>query len=212
MREVTQVEQRIRDLLTEAFEERARALVETKLPHLCTYNHRQPLDLRRRVNGDANPGYNRITRDSDLEALAVAQTLGLCMYGAENPEQWPGNICEEPIDAQRCPLFVAKTTREALRKQFEEQIRDSEWVRVNMPEVHSLLWVLANEQKEPVQAQATLSASSGVAATGIVQEPAPEPAPTLPLNQPFWLVWWRRFTLWVFTKVTRSRPLPPEKR
>lgn len=138
MRTVDQIEDRIRFLLCEELNARV-ALARTRLPHLCTHNHRQPLDVRKRVEDEANELYNRITSGP---RLPVVQTIGLCMLGAENPEDWAGTICEDPIDAQRCPVFNPKLDKKYIWRLFSSQIKDPEWLRDNMPEVYSLMWSL----------------------------------------------------------------------
>jgi hypothetical protein len=128
-----EIRDRIRGLLAHELELR---LEETRkrLPHLCTHNHRQPTDSRKRVDGLANPAYNRIGPHGS--------TVGLCMLGAESPEDWQGTICEDPIDAQRCPYFNPVRSREAVSKEFLAQLQDPEWVVAEMPRVAELLWVL----------------------------------------------------------------------
>jgi hypothetical protein len=64
------------------------------------------------------------------------------MFGAEDPETWPGDICDEPIDAQRCPKFEPRLSKEVLLTEFREQITDAHWLMENMPEIDALLWVL----------------------------------------------------------------------
>jgi hypothetical protein len=138
MKATSEIESRIRYLLVQELNARVQ-LAERRLPHLCTHNHRQPLDVRKTVEGEHNEDYNRITRGS---SLPVAQTIGLCMLGAESPSDWPGNICEDPIDAQRCPYFNPRFNKQALWTSFAGQIRDPEWLQVNMAEVYGLLWSL----------------------------------------------------------------------
>jgi hypothetical protein len=138
MKTARDLEDRIRFLLAEELTARV-SLAETRLPHLCTHNHRQPLDVRKRIEDQANEHYNRITSGPHLP---VVQTMGLCMLGAEDPEQWPGTICEDPIDAQRCPYFDQKLDKKYIWLLFSSQIRDADWLRDNMPEVHGLLWAL----------------------------------------------------------------------
>jgi hypothetical protein len=113
-------------------------LTNEKLPHKCTHNYRHPLDARKRVNGEANEYYNRIT----TLGLPVLQSVGMCMLGADQPENWNGTICDEPIDAKRCPYFTPSKTKEDITKEVQEQLLDGEWVRENLPEAYGLLWVL----------------------------------------------------------------------
>jgi hypothetical protein len=138
MRAQGDIEDRIRFLLTEELSRRVRE-AESQLPHLCVHNHRQPLDSRKTVEDAPNETYNRT---SDRNGLPVVQTIGLCMVGADNPEEWPGNICEDPIDAQRCPMFRSITTKTAVYETFKTNLEDIDWVRHNMPELWGLLWVL----------------------------------------------------------------------
>lgn len=203
MRDNIQIQNRIRELLSEQFEQRAQA-AEEKLPRCCVYNYRHPLDSRRRVDGEANPHYNRITRGDPQNGLPVVQTIGLCMYGSEDPETWGGTICEDPIDAQRCPLFKAKVTREALAAEFEAQIRDLEWVKTNMPEVHALLWALDEDKERPSTALAPVPPST-------TEESPPPMAATeeLPPSPPLHMSAWRRFLLWLAGLGMGHRRLPP---
>lgn len=138
MRNKADVESRIQYLLVQELNVRVQ-IAGRRLPHLCVHNHRQPLDVRKTVEGEHNEEYNRITRGP---SLPVVSTIGLCMLGAENPSEWPGNICEDPIDAQRCPYFTPKIDKQTLWNGFAEQIRNAEWLQEHMPEVYGLLWSL----------------------------------------------------------------------
>lgn len=104
-----------------------------RLPVLCVHNHRQPLDFRKTVEGDPNLSYNTHS----------GPTLGLCMLGASDGE-WPGNICEDPSDAQTCPSFLATSTKAQILSQFREDLSNPSWIEAHMPSLHELLWVLDN--------------------------------------------------------------------
>ncbi len=138
MKHVDEIEARIRFLLAEALEKKV-AEASKRLPHLCTYNFRHNLDTRRQVDGEPNPNFNRIT---EQEGEPVVQTIGLCMYGAENPEDWRGDICEDPIDAQRCPYFQPSLYKERIWRDFHAMLQDHDRLRAEMPEVYGLLWAL----------------------------------------------------------------------
>lgn len=144
MKSTVEVEDRLRELL---IGELGRRLTRETLPQLCSHNHRHSLDHRRVAYGEPNEGYNRITQgveevDGKRVALPVVQTIGLCMLGAESVETWPGSICEEPIDAQRCPYFEYKVTRTEVYNGFLADLSNPAWVERSLPAVHSLLWVL----------------------------------------------------------------------
>ena len=186
-----EVQDRIRTLLDEEFQLRVGASQE-RLPQCCVYNQRQPLDSRKKVGGDTNTEYNRITRGDGRGALPVVQTIGLCMYGSDDPEHWPGTICEDPVDARRCPpqAFTPKVTPEQVKNEFETQIKDPDWVKKNLPEVTALLWVLGNDK---------------------LPEPPPPPPPPEeppPPPPPIVLTWWARLLLRL-AGLARHRVLPP---
>lgn len=140
MRSSTEIEERLRAIV---IAELQRRLEREVLPHLCSHNRRQPLDHRRTIYGEPNESYNRISAGvEDGVSLPVLQTIGLCMLGSESPETWAGTICEEPLDAQRCPYFVYKTTRAEVYREFVANLQDPMWVETHLPAAHSLLWVL----------------------------------------------------------------------
>lgn len=141
MRTTQEIESRIRFLLVEELNRRV-AEVSKRLPHLCTHNYRHSLDVRKNVESVSNEGYNRITRSG---SLPVVQTIGLCMLGADDPTAWNGTICEDPIDAQRCPYFVPKVDKKKLWSEFSVQVSDPKWLLENMPEIYGLLWSLGAE-------------------------------------------------------------------
>lgn len=138
MKTPDEIRQRIRGMLVQELDRRV-ALAQRRLPHLCTFNIRHALDTRKVANGEDNELYNRVT---SARHLPVSQALGTCGYGLENPEEWSGTICEDPIDAQRCPLFVPKSSKDALLTEFQEQLATQGWLEEHMPEVAALLWAL----------------------------------------------------------------------
>jgi len=143
MKTAQEIEDRLREVLVE---ELGRRLTRDVLPHLCSHNLRHPLDHRKTVYDEPNPSYNRIAAGhaEGNGSLPVLQTIGLCMLGSENPEEWPGNVCEEPIDAQRWPYFNFKMSRLEVYERFVMDLENPEWVEASLPEVCQLLWVLGS--------------------------------------------------------------------
>lgn len=147
MKTQDEIEDHIRLLLSQELT-RLVSVATEKLPHNCRHNHQQPLDTRRLVDGAPNESWNRITA---RRGLPVMQTMGLCMMGAEHAETWPGTICDEPLDAQRCPYFHAQMTAVEVDEEFRAQTQEAEWVREHLPAVHALLWTLESSTlPEPV--------------------------------------------------------------
>lgn len=139
MRSDAEIEDRLRAIVVAELRKR---LTREILPHLCIHNRRHPLDHRRTIYGEPNDSYNRISVGvEDDVALPVAQTIGLCMLGSEDPETWNGNVCEEPLDAQRCPYFTYKQTRADVYAEFVANLGDPRWIEAHLPAAHILLWV-----------------------------------------------------------------------
>lgn len=125
-----------------------RRFLVRRLPVLCMHNHRQPLDTRPTVNGEENDNFNTVSRDGP--------TIGLCMLGAQKDKdghwvvsdadqedgKWNGTVCEDPIDAQRCPYFDTGRSREQVIEDLKKDISNIEWVNEHMPELAALLWAL----------------------------------------------------------------------
>lgn len=137
MRSEDEVQNRIRYLLMQEVDKQITEAC-AQLPRNCKYNHQQALDTRKEIEGEPNEGYNRLDDPN-------APTIGLCLLGSENPEQWGGTICEDPIDAQRCTSFVLVHTSESISERFHAQIKDLDWVKEHLPEVYGLLWALGSE-------------------------------------------------------------------
>lgn len=152
MRSESDVQDRIRFLLTGELDRRVQDAT-ARLPHKCVHNHRQPLDVRKEIAGERNPDYNCVAETYEVEdehgekipAQRHLPVIGLCMLGSEDPTAWAGAICEDPIDAQRCPYFTATETKDTVHAAFHTDLQDLDWVREHMPEVYGLLWSLGSE-------------------------------------------------------------------
>ena len=145
MRSSEEIKRRAKELLNQELERRV-AEAQSQVPHNCVHNIRQPLDTRRTVGGEPNPAYNRITAG---RGLPVVQTIGLCGIGVEDPRVWQMNICDEPIDALRCPVFQSNRERQQIVSEFEALVKDDSWLREHLPEIYSLLWALSGDTLTP---------------------------------------------------------------
>lgn len=144
MKTQNEIEDRIRYLLVLEIDRRVLE-ANQRLPHRCTHNHHQSLDTRQQVDGEPNETFNRVT---DRQNLPVLQTIGLCMVGAEHPDAWQGTICEDPVDAQRCPLFTPMQTKKEIETSFWQDVSDSVWVQEHLPEMYGLFWALQRSPGE----------------------------------------------------------------
>jgi hypothetical protein len=142
----TEVRDRLRALLVQELDNRIEEAGKRR-PHLCVHNYRHPLDDRKTVDGEPNENYNRIT---SAPWEPVNRTLGLCMYGQESPENCRLDICEDDIDAQRCPLFQPTTTKASILDDLKAQLEMTGWIDENMPGAAELLWVLDASHSPPL--------------------------------------------------------------
>jgi hypothetical protein len=141
MRSEIVVQDRIRFLLAKELDSRV-AKACARLPRNCKHNHRQPLDIRKKIEGEdgAEPNANY-----NLTFNPESSDIGFCMINSSDPTEWAGDICEDQIDAQRCERFDLISTRESINDGFTLQIKDLDWVAENLPEVYGLLWALGSE-------------------------------------------------------------------
>lgn len=147
MRSESDIIARARDLVLQAWKKRL-SEAQKRIPHHCTYHHEQLLDFDPEISGESNPGYNRVDRVS-LPVLKSQNTLGICLYGVSDPSSWTGTICEEDIDAMRCPLFKSRFDISGLWETFQKDMANPNWVEENLPEMQTILWVLKEGRNTP---------------------------------------------------------------
>lgn len=139
MRNESEIRNRIRELFQREIDRRFQEAAQ-RVPVRCRHNYRHPLDVQKQgVDGTPNLTYNRIGD--------TAKTIGLCLYGSDDPENWGGDICEDVIDAERCPYFEPRELPEQIIEKFRRDMTSVDWIRQNLPDIYHLLWVL--EHVEP---------------------------------------------------------------
>jgi hypothetical protein len=70
------------------------------------------------------------------------------MLGAEDPENWPGNICDTDENAQTCPFFDNQHDKATLKKEFDGQLQDPEILFTEYRDVAMLQWTLGEAPEE----------------------------------------------------------------
>jgi len=68
------------------------------------------------------------------------QTVRLCTLGVEDPE-WKVDICDTAKQAATCPAFIPKRPREEIEAEFEENVKDPDWLREHYRDLYTLTWV-----------------------------------------------------------------------
>jgi len=66
----------------------------------------------------------------------------LCMYGSDDPENWPGDLCDRDDMADRCKWFEPLKSAKEAREEFDGFLKDDEWVYNNHRDLAVLQWVL----------------------------------------------------------------------
>jgi|AntDeeMinimDraft_6_1070357.scaffolds.fasta_scaffold15250_2 hypothetical protein len=84
----------------------------------------------------------------NLECETPEGPARLCMLGAEDPENWPGNICDTLETAQKCPFFQSKHEKAELKEEFEQDMSDAKTVYHDYRDLAMLLWALEEEPKD----------------------------------------------------------------
>lgn len=111
-----------------------------KCPENCQYNERHTFTTYSYVEGQEKP-------------VPHVHEVGLCMYGAANPEEWQGKICDDVETAQECPLFLGKFDKEDIKAAFEEKLEDPVVLAEQYKDLAALQWVLdTNIVEEPLRA------------------------------------------------------------
>lgn len=68
-------------------------------------------------------------------------TVRLCLYGADNPEEWPGTICTTQDKASDCPFFEPIKSKDELKDEFESDLEDPTTVAHRYQDIAALQWV-----------------------------------------------------------------------
>lgn len=91
----------------------------------------------------ANCVYNR-------EYASEMGPVRLCMLGAKDPENWPGNLCDTKECAQTCPFFQNKYEKKKLKEDFVRKLQDPNILYTKYRDLAMLQWALEEDILEDV--------------------------------------------------------------
>lgn len=138
MKSQDEIERRLRTLRVR-YTKKHIAASQERLPQNCIYNLEQ-----------APNGHYTKSKSADVDiaprhsiTLVVIQPespIRLCMYGADDPSKWPGNICDKAETARCCSWFSAKVSKEVAKTEFLNRLADDEYVYENHPDIAALQW------------------------------------------------------------------------
>ena len=72
----------------------------------------------------------------------------LCMLGSDDPENWPGNICDTVENARTCPFYRNRHNKAELKAKFDLSLQDPDILNNEYRDIAVLQWVLEDEPKE----------------------------------------------------------------
>jgi len=81
--------------------------------------------------------------------------VGLCMFSAEDPEDWQGVICDEELGgvalARECNLFRPHKTKLEIKAEFHDLMTNADigTVAAQYPDIAAMMWVLDERVYEP---------------------------------------------------------------
>lgn len=94
-------------------------------------------ELRRR------PQTCQFNRTHRFKRQGKQETVRLCVLGDERPD-WDIDICDTAQRAMGCQAFILRKNREEVEEEFEECLRNPEYLREHYPELYALAWVLGD--------------------------------------------------------------------
>lgn len=114
------------------------------------YLRREVKKRLRKIPENCYWNYRHILRDSGGKVIldeytCKPKTIGLCMLGSEDRQEWRGDICEHLEDMEDCPSFIFKMSKKEIKEEFDAKLGDLN--NGEYKDIKTLAWVLQN--KEP---------------------------------------------------------------
>lgn len=72
----------------------------------------------------------------------------LCMLGSNDPENWPGNICDTVENAKTCPFYKSRYDKAQLKEEFDRLLQDPDILYNRYRDIAMLLWTLEDDIEE----------------------------------------------------------------
>ncbi len=117
-------------------------------------------------------------RQVTLVVLQDDVPVHLCMFGADDPSKWRGDVCDNDSISRSCKLFQPSCSLEEAKEEFMGLMADDEYVFTNFRDVATLQWVLG-ERVHSIPL--TLAERIGLWARSLfVRTPPALPAPATP--------------------------------
>lgn len=140
MKSKTDIENRLRSLRIK-YAKRYISKTQARAHRNCQYNREH-----------IPKGKYEKTKSIDVEMASKKQTtlmviqpdypIRLCMYGADSPSTWLGDVCDSDEIAKSCKWFKPIISAATAKDEFLKLLEDDEWVFDNYLDIVALQWVL----------------------------------------------------------------------
>ncbi len=81
-----------------------------------------------------------------LLVIQEERPVRVCMYGAERPAEWSGDICDDDSISPTCKFFVPLKTVSEATDEFMSLLADDKYVYDSFRDLAALQWVLGDRR------------------------------------------------------------------
>jgi len=163
----------------------ASSLLKTRMKSEAQIKHKLSQVRFRHLKREVRNGLSRKSSNCIHNGVleGPGRPVGVCLLGSEDPKSWDGGVCDDSGDrAGSCPSFSCRNSKEKLKQDFNDFLRDSDIAHVaaEYPDIAALLWVLAPESVSELESEMDLE-SDFESESSPEPKPDPEPKPEMGL-------------------------------
>jgi len=111
-----------------------------------------------------------------LLVIQEDKPVRICMYGADSPSKWSGDVCDDDGRARGCPYFTPLKTVVEATDDFMASLADDKFVYDNFRDIAALQWVLGDRRPRLPWYRRALALLLGKFVPSVPALPAPEAA------------------------------------
>lgn len=140
MKNKEEIEKRLKNLC-HRYEKKFLQISQEKHYFNCRHNHEH---LPRGIYKHTESFETSLAPRSQTTLVVIQpdQPINLCMLGSDDSSKWSGDICDSNETSKKCPFYSHKTSLEEATKEFDDLMKNDEYVYENYRDVATLQWVL----------------------------------------------------------------------
>ncbi len=121
---------------------------QNRIPKNCIYNHEITTISTKHNNYGSSFSINdeRPVADTKTTMVVVLNDKEefpcVCIYGCEDPSVWEGELCYTVDKAATCDFFKPIHSFNIIENEFNELMKDDEYVRKHYSDIAALQWVI----------------------------------------------------------------------